>query len=65
MPTALIAQKLFSIVRTATIEQVPDAGHMGPFTHGDLVNEMIAAHVAEAGGIDRTAKTIGRLQAAA
>jgi pimeloyl-ACP methyl ester carboxylesterase len=65
MPTALIAHKLFSIVRAATIEQIPDAGHMGPFTHADVVSEMIAAHVAEAAGIDRATKTVGRLPAAA
>jgi pimeloyl-ACP methyl ester carboxylesterase len=62
-PTALIAQKLFSTIRTATIEQVPGAGHMGPFSHAEFVSEMFAAHIAAAAGIDR--EGLARLRAAA
>jgi pimeloyl-ACP methyl ester carboxylesterase len=67
VPTALIAQKLFSIVRGAVIEEIPDAGHMGPFSHADLVSDMIAAHVAAAAGFDRSAEqeAFARLRAAA
>jgi pimeloyl-ACP methyl ester carboxylesterase len=54
-PTALIAQKLFSIMRDAVIEEIPNAGHMGPFSHAELVSDMIAAHVFRAAGLDRLA----------
>jgi pimeloyl-ACP methyl ester carboxylesterase len=52
VPTALIAQKLFSIIRGAVIEEIPDAGHMGPFSHAEFVSDMIAAHVSAAAGCD-------------
>lgn len=55
-PTALIAQKLFSIMRNAVIEEIPNAGHMGPFSHAELVSDMIAAHVLRAAGLDRLAE---------
>ncbi len=32
----------------ATLVQIPGAGHMGPLTHGTLVNERIAEHLARA-----------------
>jgi pimeloyl-ACP methyl ester carboxylesterase len=66
-PTALIAQKLFSIFHNAVLEEIPGAGHMGPFSHGELVSEMIAAHVAAATGFDRSVnqEASARLWAAA
>jgi len=51
--TALIAQKLFSIIRDAVLKEIPAAGHMGPFSHAERVNEMVAAHVLRAAGLDR------------
>jgi pimeloyl-ACP methyl ester carboxylesterase len=59
-PTALIAQALCSMMRNAVLENIRDAGHMGPVTHADRVNDLIAAHVFRAAGIDRA-----RTQAAA
>ncbi len=66
-PTALIAQKLFSTMSNAVIEEIPDAGHMGPISHADLVSELIAAHVAAAAGVDRPAdqKAVVRIGTAA
>jgi len=55
-PTALIVQKLFSIMRDAVIEEISNAGHMGPFSHAELVSDMIAAHVLRAAGLDRLAE---------
>lgn len=53
MPTALIAHALFSVMPSAVIETIPGAGHMGPFSHTELVNEKIAAHVLRAAGLER------------
>jgi pimeloyl-ACP methyl ester carboxylesterase len=64
-PTALVAQKLFAIIRTAVSEEISGAGHMGPFSHGDLVSEMIAAHIAAAAGVDRAANSPAQSRAAA
>jgi pimeloyl-ACP methyl ester carboxylesterase len=66
-PAALITQKLFSIMRNATIEEIPGAGHMGPFSHADRVAETIAAHVAAAAGVQWPAdqKSVARLGTAA
>ena len=44
-PTDLIAGRLFSAVETARMEEIADAGHMGPMTHADAVSAAIAAHV--------------------
>jgi pimeloyl-ACP methyl ester carboxylesterase len=51
-PTALIAQKLFSIIRDAVLQEIPNAGHMGPFSHAGPVNDLIAAHVLRAADLD-------------
>lgn len=53
MPTALIAHALFSVMPAAAIETISGAGHMGPFSHIELVNEKIAAHVLRAAGLER------------
>jgi pimeloyl-ACP methyl ester carboxylesterase len=50
MPTALIADALFSIMPNATIKNIADAGHMGPFSHADIVGDIIAAHIASVAG---------------
>ena len=54
-PTAAIARKLFSIMRHAVLEEIPDAGHMGPFSHAERVSGMIAAHVRRAASLDALA----------
>ncbi len=54
-PTALIARMLFSLMRHAAIEEIRDAGHMGPLSHAERVNETIAAHVLRAAGVERLA----------
>lgn len=59
-PTALIARALRSMMRNAVLEDIDDAGHMGPLSHAERVSEMIAAHVFRAAGLDRA-----RTQAAA
>ncbi|MGH6728162.1 MAG: alpha/beta fold hydrolase [Pseudolabrys sp.] len=66
-PAALIAQKLFSFMRNTTIEEISGAGHMGPFSHSDRVNESIAAHVTATAGLDRPSdrNAVGRLGTAA
>ena len=54
-PTALVVQKLFSIICDAVIEEIANAGHMGPFSHAERVSDMIAAHVLRAASLDRLA----------
>jgi pimeloyl-ACP methyl ester carboxylesterase len=44
-PSRLIAEGLARVVRTARLRVVPNAGHMGPFTHADDVNRAIAKHL--------------------
>jgi pimeloyl-ACP methyl ester carboxylesterase len=51
MPAALVARKLFAVFRSAAMETVSGAGHMGPFSHADVVSGMIAAHIAAVAGI--------------
>jgi pimeloyl-ACP methyl ester carboxylesterase len=53
LPTALIAHALFSVMPGAAIETIAGAGHMGPFSHTELVNEKIASHVLRASGLER------------
>jgi hypothetical protein len=43
-PTALIARKLSSVMRSCI--PVAGAGHMGPFSHGEQVNALIANQIA-------------------
>lgn len=54
-PTELIAQKLFTVFRAALIEEIPGAGHMGPFSHADVVSNKIAAHIAAVAGYELSA----------
>ena len=44
-PSRLIAAGLARVMRTARLRIVPNAGHMGPFTHADDVNTAIAEHL--------------------
>jgi pimeloyl-ACP methyl ester carboxylesterase len=44
-PTRLIAESLSSLMPDAKLIVVPDAGHMGPFTHAQAVNAKIAEHI--------------------
>ncbi|MDR5816606.1 MULTISPECIES: alpha/beta hydrolase [unclassified Caballeronia] len=48
-PTRLIAEILSTLMPVAQLMTVPDAGHMGPLTHADKVNEAIARHIAQCG----------------
>jgi hypothetical protein len=52
-PTRKIAETLRSLAPEARLAVIDGAGHMGPFTHGSVVSELIAAHIdaAEAGGV--------------
>ena len=47
-PTKLIVRNLVRSMRSARRAVVADAGHMGPFTHADRVNALIAEHITEA-----------------
>ena len=47
-PTQIIAETLPSLMRDAQRRVVAGAGHMGPLTHADQVNALIASHVASA-----------------
>ena len=53
LPTALAAHALFSVMPVVAIETIPGAGHMGPLSHAERVNEMIAAHVLRVAGLER------------
>ena len=66
-PAALIAQKLFSIMRNTTSEEITGAGHMGPFSHAKRVNETVARHVAAAAGLQWPAnqQALARMETAA
>ncbi|MDP2344067.1 MAG: alpha/beta fold hydrolase [Deltaproteobacteria bacterium] len=50
--TPIAAQRVSAILAkampAATLHTVAGAGHMGPITHADVVNELIAAHIAAA-----------------
>jgi pimeloyl-ACP methyl ester carboxylesterase len=45
-PTWWIAELLAQTLRSAELTTVEGAGHMLPVTHGSVVNELIAAHIA-------------------
>jgi pimeloyl-ACP methyl ester carboxylesterase len=53
-PTRKISEMLPSMVPKARLAVVGGAGHMGPFTHGSVVNELIAAHIKAATDNQRT-----------
>jgi pimeloyl-ACP methyl ester carboxylesterase len=41
-----VIEKLAATLPRATLQIFPDLGHMGPITHGSLVNAAIASHIA-------------------
>jgi pimeloyl-ACP methyl ester carboxylesterase len=47
-PTRKIAEVLGSLAPEARLAVIDGAGHMGPFTHGSVVSELIAAHIGAA-----------------
>jgi pimeloyl-ACP methyl ester carboxylesterase len=49
-PTRVVAEGLCDMVPGATSATIPGAGHMGPFTHAQAVNERILAHIGQAAG---------------
>jgi pimeloyl-ACP methyl ester carboxylesterase len=44
-PTALIVRKLFEVMRSVVACDIRGAGHMGPFSHVEAVNEAIVRHI--------------------
>ena len=48
-PTRVVAEALVSFVPGACRRSIPGAGHMGPCTHAEAVNEAILAHIRKAG----------------
>jgi pimeloyl-ACP methyl ester carboxylesterase len=52
-PTQLIADTLPSLMRAVPLCAVAGAGHMGPLTHADEVNALIASHLAETAALSR------------
>lgn len=48
-PARAIIRLLQGAMPSATVVEVPGAGHMVPLTHGDAVNAAIEAHLARAG----------------
>jgi pimeloyl-ACP methyl ester carboxylesterase len=48
LPTRTIAEMLPLVAPQARLVVIDGAGHMGPFTHGSVVSELIAAHIGAA-----------------
>lgn len=48
LPTRLIAERLGSVIPTASVVTVDGAGHMGPFSHAEVVNGLVGAHIVKA-----------------
>ncbi|HWB81692.1 MAG TPA: alpha/beta hydrolase [Nannocystaceae bacterium] len=40
-----VVQRLATAIPDARIVEIPEAGHMGPITHADLVNDAIVRHI--------------------
>ena len=47
-PTQLISRKLARTMKFASLRIFPGAGHMGPFSHSEVVSAMMADHIARA-----------------
>jgi pimeloyl-ACP methyl ester carboxylesterase len=47
-PTLKIVEVLRSLAPEARLAVIDGAGHMGPFTHGPVVSELIASHIGAA-----------------
>ena len=50
-PTRVVAEGLVNLIPGAEGATIAGAGHMGPFTHAQAVNEHILAHIGQAAGI--------------
>jgi pimeloyl-ACP methyl ester carboxylesterase len=54
-PAILVARRLASVMNPGAIRVVGGAGHMGPFSHADMVARELADHIAASEGlIERT-----------
>jgi pimeloyl-ACP methyl ester carboxylesterase len=49
-PTRVVAEGLGDMIPGATSATITGAGHMGPFTHSQAVNERILVHIGQAAG---------------
>jgi pimeloyl-ACP methyl ester carboxylesterase len=47
-PTRMIAETLRKLLPAARLSIISGAGHMGPLTHGVVVNQLITSHIAAA-----------------
>lgn len=47
-PAQLISRQLARTMKFASLRIVPGAGHMGPFSHSEVVSAMMADHIARA-----------------
>jgi pimeloyl-ACP methyl ester carboxylesterase len=45
IPAQLVAQKLARVCKPRAVEVIAGAGHMGPFTHAEIVNRAIVDHL--------------------
>jgi pimeloyl-ACP methyl ester carboxylesterase len=48
-PTRVVAEALGRFIPGALSRSIPGAGHMGPCTHAEAVNDAILAHIRKAG----------------
>jgi pimeloyl-ACP methyl ester carboxylesterase len=64
LPTRKIAETLSAVTPMARLTVIDGAGHMGPFTHGSVVNGLIAAHIDATEAAIRCGQT-GRSRSAA
>ncbi len=49
-PTRVVAEGLAALIPGSASERIMDAGHMGPLTHSEVVNNLVMAHIAAAAG---------------
>lgn len=52
-PARAVTEVLAGLLPRATVEEVPGASHMSPFTHRDVVNRLVAGHIDEHGIVAR------------
>ena len=48
LPMRMIARRLSKVMKSASLQTVYGASHMGPFTHAAVVSVMMANHIAAA-----------------
>ena len=58
-PTRVVAEGLAILIPGAVSERIMGAGHMGPLTHCEAVNNLILAHIAQATGMARVQSPMG------